>query len=86
MDIFKFTASKLALLLDRDHILADMRAQEDLVQNQFYQISMGMARRKGGKTTQKDKIFEIANTIWEILVKEQYIVCLEATSSRKTPL
>lgn len=45
-----------------------------------------MARRKGGKTTQKDKIFEIANTIWEILVKEQYIVCLEATSSRKSPL
>lgn len=37
-----------------------------------------MARPKGGKTIQKDKILVIASSI-----QVQYIVCLEVTSSRK---
>lgn len=40
---------------------------------------MGLARHKGGKTIRKDKILEIANSIWEILIQMQYIVCLEVT-------
>lgn len=48
------------------------------MQTHFYQISVGMARPKGGKTIRKDKILVIANSI-----QVQYIVCLEVTSSRK---